>query len=100
MLSLVDMIGFLMVRQRKFVIALRAFCHCTLHRRWAAGTGKCSTVGYVEREATFWAMYHMFRLRTHPKSSYLGQPLSQDLKTFLETLKGNDAQTLTLKVNK
>jgi len=78
---------FLALRQWKFVSAFRAFSHSALHGRWTAGTGKCSTICYVEGEAAFRAFHYRFRLRAHSMSLSLNHSFSEILKTFLEMFK-------------
>jgi hypothetical protein len=90
--------GFSVLQQREFVSAFRAIRHFTLYRRWATGTGKCSTVRYVEREAAFWTSCYVLGFRAHSKSRSLSEPLNDILKIFPETLKEFNAEILNLKV--
>jgi hypothetical protein len=81
--------------QGELVSAFGASSHRTLHRGCTAGTSKCPTVGYVKIEAAFWAMHNVLRLRTHSRPRSQNHPTRKILITFLQTLKGNDAEILT-----
>jgi hypothetical protein len=81
--------------QRKFMSALGTFSHVTLYRGRTARTSKGSAIRYVEREAAFRTINHTFRLRTQSRSLSSNQQLSENLKTFLRTLKRLDVEILT-----
>jgi hypothetical protein len=66
------------------MLAFRALSHFTLHRRWTTRASKCSPIGYVEGETTFWAFYHVLGLCVHSLSLSINQSLSEILKTFLK----------------
>ena len=86
---------FLTLCQWKLVSAPGTSSHFTSHRRGAAGTGKSSTIGYVERETAFLASYRVLRVRTHSIPAPLSQLSNKILKTFLETFKTNGMEKLT-----
>lgn len=83
------------LRQRKFMSTFRALSHSTLYKRWTTRTSKRSAIRYVEDETALGAFHCMFRLRSHFLSLSPNQPLSEILKTFLETFNKFDAEILT-----
>lgn len=86
----------LSLSQRKFMPALRAFSHSTLHGRRTPTTCECSTIRYVKCESAFWTFNYMFRLHAHSKSLILNQPSRKILKTFLNDSKRFYAKILTI----
>lgn len=80
--------------------AFWAFSHSAPYRSGATRTSKCSTVGYVGREAALRTLDYAPRSRTRSKSLPLNHAIHEILKTFPEMLKGFGAKVLTSKVNK